>query len=158
MHVLERSLVIHAPVSDVFEFFEDPRNLAKITPNNMNFTIVKMDRPPMRPGFRIKYEIKWLGIGLSWLTTITEYDPGKRFLDVQTRGPYAVWEHEHRFEEVDGETIMRDRVRYQLPFGILGSIVHRLIVRRQLERIFDYRTQRIRKMYEAEKPAPVPAA
>lgn len=155
MYTLERSQTIPAPLEDVFQFFEDPRNLARITPPNMNFRITKMDKPPVRPGFRIKYEIKWLGIGLPWITTITEYEPRRRFLDVQTKGPYATWEHEHTFEQVGRHTVMRDRVRYQLPFGILGSIVHRLIVRRQLEHIFDYRTQRIREMYARDEPAQV---
>jgi hypothetical protein len=150
--------VIPKPISEVFPFFEDPRNLAKITPKGMNFRIKKMDPLPVRPGFRIKYEIKWLGIGLPWLTTITEYEPGVRFVDEQTKGPYAEWVHEHSFEEVEGGTLMRDRVRYRLPFGILGSIVHRLIVRRQLEQIFDYRTERIEKMYAADAPMKAAAA
>jgi ligand-binding SRPBCC domain-containing protein len=156
-YLLERRQLIPRRVSELFEFFEDPRNLAKITPKGMNFRITEMDEPPIRPGFSIKYEIKWLGIGLSWTTAITEYQPGRKFLDVQTKGPYALWEHEHTFKEINGQTLMKDRVRYALPFGILGSIVHRLIVRRQLEHIFDYRAKRIRKMYAARPQVPAEA-
>jgi ligand-binding SRPBCC domain-containing protein len=78
---------------------------------------------------------------------IESFDPPTSFVDVQVRGPYRSWRHEHTFEEHGNRTLMRDRVQYELPFGILGSVAHRLIVARQLRRIFDYRARRIRKLF-----------
>lgn len=139
LYTLERSQVLPAPRADVFAFFEDPRNLGEITPTEMGFKILKMDDLPMRPGFRIKYRIKVFGAPVTWVTKIIEYKAGSRFVDDQMKGPYAVWRHEHRFEDVEGGTLMRDRVQYSLPFGILGRAVHGLLVARQLRYIFDYR-------------------
>jgi len=148
MFTLERAQVIPRPREEVFRFFEDPRNLAEITPKEMGFEIVEIDELPVRPGFRIVYRIKWAGIGLKWVTTISEYDAPNGFADVQAKGPYKYWHHEHTFEDLgDGQTMMRDRVRYELPFGILGAVMHRLVVARQLRRIFDYRARQINTLF-----------
>lgn len=148
MHTLERSQIVPAGRDTIFRFFEDPRNLAEITPKWMGFEIVEIDELPIRPGFRIVYRIKWAGIALKWVTTITDYDAPSGFADVQTSGPYKSWKHEHTFEDIgDGRTLMRDRVRYEMPFGILGAIAHRLVVARQLRRIFGHRARRIKELF-----------
>jgi hypothetical protein len=157
MHVLERATELEAPVSEVFPFFQDPRNLAEITPKWMSFEVVHIDDGGMRAGFKIAYRIKWMGVSLRWITRIKEYDPPHRFLDVQAKGPYKVWRHEHTFEETASGTRMRDLVQYELPFGILGDVAHRLIVRRQLRRIFDYRARRIAKLFAATDSQPASA-
>ena len=150
MHALERTQLIPAPRDELFTFFEDPRNLGEITPPEMGFTILKMDSLPIRPGFRIKYRIKVLGMPVTWVSKITEYEPGVRFADVQVKGPYAYWRHEHTFEDAEGGTVMRDRVQYRLPFGILGNAVNRLLVARQLRYIFDYRARIIGERFAGE--------
>lgn len=149
MYQLERELLIPAPRDQVFAFFENPRNLAKVTPKWINFEDFTREGPPMRVGMRTKHHIKWLGIAIRWTSRIVEYDPPSLFVDAQTGGPYRFWRHEHEFESVDGGTLMRDRVRYELPFGILGHVTHRLIIERQLRGIFDYRARRIKKMFPA---------
>ena len=157
MHVLQRETVLQAPISEVFSFFQDPRNLAGITPNWMEFDVVHIDDGEMRAGFKIAYRIKWMGVSLRWITRIKEHDPPRRFVDIQTKGPYKVWRHEHTFEATVSGTIMRDVVRYQLPFGILGDVAHWLIVRHQLRRIFDYRARRIVKLFAGTDRQPVSA-
>jgi hypothetical protein len=147
MPLLERETIVPAPRPEVFAFFEDPRNLAKLTPQSMDFAIREIDDPPMQPGFRIAYTIKWLSLPIKWVTIFESYDPPTGFTDVQAKGPYRLWRHEHSFEDLGDRTLMRDRVQYELPFGILGSIAHRLIVAGQLKRIFDYRARRIRKLF-----------
>lgn len=151
MHTLERDQLIPVSRDELFAFFEDPRNLGEITPPEMGFEILKMDDLPIEAGFRIKYRIKVFGVPVTWVSKITEYEPGVRFADVQVKGPYAFWQHEHSFEDADSGTIMRDRVQYELPFGILGSAVHGLLVARQLRRIFDYRARIIGERF-AEAP------
>jgi hypothetical protein len=95
----------------------------------------------MRPGTLIEYRLKLHGIPISWRTTIAVWDPPYRFVDVQLSGPYRIWHHTHDFAPApDGDgTLMRDTVRYGLPFGPFGALAHRLLVKRDLERIFDFR-------------------
>lgn len=148
MYKLERDQQVLAPRAELFSFFKDPRNLGEITPPEMGFDILRMDELPIRRGFRIKYKIKVFGAPVTWVSKITEYEPGVRFADVQVKGPYAYWRHEHVFEDARSGTLMRDRVQYQLPFGILGSAVHPA-VRGQLRHIFDYRARIIGERFAA---------
>ena len=80
------------------------------------------------------------GVPIHWRTRIDTWEPPTRFTDFQEQGPYKLWEHTHTFEP-DGEnaSIIHDRVRYAIPYGPLGSLAHVLFVRRDLERIFDFR-------------------
>jgi ligand-binding SRPBCC domain-containing protein len=113
VHLLERSQRIERPVEDVFEFFADARNLESITPAWLHFRIVTPGRIEMRPGALIEYRLRLHGLPLRWLTRIEEWEPGRRFVDVQVRGPYRLWHHSHEFEaEGANATLVRDRVKY----------------------------------------------
>jgi ligand-binding SRPBCC domain-containing protein len=144
---LERAQVIPVPLEVAFGFFEDPHNLRLITPDWLHFRISSIRGTPLDVGTTISYRIQWLGLPITWVSRITEFERNRRFVDAQLRGPYRSWRHEHTFEERDGQTVMRDRVHYELPLGVLGRIAHRLLVRRQLCAIFDYRASQVRRVF-----------
>ncbi len=135
-----------APLEVIFRLFEDPRNLAKITPPWLSFRIVDPDSVRMRQGAEIDYIIRWIGLPMKWKTLITAYHPPTFFADEQARGPYALWHHEHAFEETAQGVVIRDRVRYRLPLGVLGRIAHAAMVKHQLRAIFRYRQKAIAKL------------
>ncbi len=139
-------MVVPLPLEQVFAVFEDPRNLASITPPWLNFSIKSADIQ-LRRGAEIDYTIRWAGVPLSWKTLITEYDPPRLFVDEQARGPYKMWRHRHSFRAIDEGTEIWDRVDYALPFGILGRAAHALLVRRQLQGIFTYRQEALARMF-----------
>jgi len=147
IHTLNREQLIKKPINEVFEFFEKPENLAIITPPSLGFEIITPLPIEMRVGALIDYTIKLQGIRVRWTTMITEYDPPHKFLDVQLKGPYAFWHHTHRFKEVEGGTLMSDRVQYILPFGFLGRLVHALSIEGRLKHIFDYRAKVIEEQF-----------
>jgi len=134
------------PVAEVFAFFEDPRNLARITPPWLNFRILNPESIRMRAGAEIDYVIGWLGLPMKWKTLIVTYDPPRLFIDEQARGPYALWHHEHTFEPTAGGVAIRDRVDYRLPLGVLGRVAHAVMVKRQLLGIFRYRQTAIARI------------
>lgn len=142
-----RSQLIPKPIDEAFLFFEQPENLAGITPPWLDFRIITPRPLVMRQGALFDYTIRVLGIRRRWTTLIAEYDPPHRFVDVQLSGPYSFWHHTHRFEEEGRGTRMHDDVRYILPFGILGRVVHTLMVRRLLNAIFDYRARVIESLH-----------
>ena len=149
IHTLSRETTVPVDQQTAFSFFEDPRNLARITPAWLNFQI---DTPfsGMRKGAVIDYRIRWMGLSLKWKTTITEYQPPHRFVDEQTCGPYALWRHEHLIEPVPGGARIADRVTYAMPVGALGELAHALVVRRQLEEIFNYRQKAVAAYFAGE--------
>jgi ligand-binding SRPBCC domain-containing protein len=144
-YVREWRAVIARPRTEVFRFFSEPSNLSRITPPWLGFTIVGAP-PPMAAGAILDYRVRWLGVPLRWRAFIREFDPPVRFVDVQVLGPYARWEHRHLFLETDGGTRVEDRVTYQLPMGPLGRLAHALIVQRQLDRIWSYRSTKIAEL------------
>ncbi len=154
VYVLERRQRLELPVQRAFEFYAQARNLVAITPPWMGFEVITPGPIEMRPGALIDYRIKLHGIPLRWRTRIAVWKPPVRFIDVQVRGPYALWEHTHTFEP-DGEqaVLISDRVRYAMPLGLLGQSAHAAFVKRDLNRIFDYRERAV-----AERLQPVPAA
>lgn len=153
-YILEHEQFISRPLAEVFPFFADAGNLEAITPEFLNFRILTPRPIPMHPGSLIDYQIKLFGVPLKWRTRIEEFEPPNRFVDVQLRGPYKLWHHTHEFREVEGGTLMTDRVRYQLYLGPLGSLAHTLWVGRTLARIFDHRRQTIERLLCGEPPQP----
>lgn len=143
---LVREQVVERPLEETFAFFAEPRNLAKITPRWLGFSIVELDPGPMREGYRMRYRIHPLGFPSRWTSKITAWDPPHRFVDEQVEGPYRFWRHEHTFRAVDGGTEIRDRVEYALPLGALGRIAHSLLVKWQLQAIFRYRERKVRRI------------
>lgn len=151
-HTLRREQWTPKPIEEVFAFFSDAGNLAAITPPWLGFHILTKGPVRMRRGAEIQYKIGVHGIPMKWTTEIRQWEPPNFFIDVQSKGPYALWHHTHRFEEFQGGTRMRDIVRYRLPFGVMGRLVNALLVGRDVRRIFDYRERRIRELFGGEGP------
>jgi len=158
--VLERRQWVPTPLDETFEFYADPRNLSRITPGWLGFRILGFEpqagstlpadwteAPPMAAGLRIHYSVRPLGFPQRWTSLITEWDPPHAFVDEQVRGPYRSWRHRHEFRSVRGGTELVDRVEYGLPFGPIGRLAHLLLVRRQLESIFDFRARTAAEMF-----------
>ncbi len=144
---LEKVTFVPRRRDEVFAFFSEAHNLERITPPFLKFHILTPGPIPMRAGTLIEYELTLHGVRMRWKTLIEEFVEGEYFVDLQLKGPYKVWRHRHTFEEVEGGTRMTDRVDYELPFGVLGRMVHWLFVRRQVEGIFEYRNEVIGKEF-----------
>lgn len=147
VHVLEREQLVPASLERVVAFFADAANLDEITPPWLRFRILTPLPIEMRSDARIDYQLRLAGIPVHWQTRIAKWEPPHGFVDVQERGPYALWEHSHHFRSCAQGVWMADVVRYALPFGPLGGIAHALGVRSTLAAIFDYRFARIRERF-----------
>jgi len=149
-YVLERSQTVPGDLESVFKFFEDPHNLKEITPPWLSFQVVWASDETVRQGTKIRYNIKWLGLSMKWESLIAEYEKNERFADEMLRGPYKSWYHVHLFKETADGVEISDRVEYRMPFGPLGRLAHWLMVRFQLQAIFNYRTKRINELMGSE--------
>ena len=145
-HSIERSQFVASSVEDSFAFFADAYNLEALTPPWLRFRILTPRPIPMRHGTVIEYVLASHGLPVRWRTEIVEWEPGRRFVDKQVEGPFRLWEHTHAFEERPDGTLIRDTVLYRMPYGPLGEIAHRVLVARDLKRIFDFRRDAVERL------------
>ena len=143
IQTLEREQILPLPPAEAFAFFADALQLEAITPPWLHFRVLTPAPIAMRAGTEIEYRLRLHGLPVRWLTRIEVWEPGRRFVDLQLRGPYSVWHHTHSFTPHPDGTSMRDLVRYALPLGALGRVAGGAFVRRDLERIFDFRREAI---------------
>jgi ligand-binding SRPBCC domain-containing protein len=144
------------PVSleEAWEFFSHPRNLAVMTPEYLNLKFTnELYGDRMYAGQVMTYKVKpLLGIPMFWMTEITHVSEGKFFVDEQRFGPYALWHHQHHFEEIPGGVQMTDLIHYKLPLGPLGDLANGIFVRKQLEGIFEFRFKKVEELFGVWKP------
>ncbi|MEZ5016149.1 MAG: SRPBCC family protein [Flavipsychrobacter sp.] len=136
-------------IEEAWNFFSSPKNLAEITPKNMGFVITSELPPKAYTGQIITYKIGILfSIKTSWVTEITHVEHLSHFIDEQRFGPYSMWHHEHFFTSLpNGNTLMKDKVSYKIPLGILGHLAHVIFVKKQLLNIFKYRFDTLNKKF-----------
>lgn len=148
IYTLHKKQNLPISVDQAWQFLSDPKNLKIITPEYMSFDILsKVDRP-MYPGQIIQYIVTpVLGIKTKWVTEITHVVDRHYFVDEQRYGPYALWHHKHFIKEIDGGVEMEDIIDYKVPFGILGRLVHPILVKPKLEEIFAHRQKKLVELF-----------
>jgi ligand-binding SRPBCC domain-containing protein len=148
--VLERETLVRASLEETFAFFAEATNLERLTPGWLNFHIRSAGPLTMREGLEIDYVIVLHGLPIPWKTRIDAWEPGVRFVDRQTHGPYLWWHHEHRFEATADGTRVIDRVEFVPRLRWITSG----FVRRDVERIFDFRQEKLKEIFAggAERP------
>lgn len=141
---------INTSPDEIWDFIFSPKNLKEITPDYMGFDIMNTHQPAekMYEGMMIGYKVSPLfGIKTTWVTEITHIREKEFFIDEQRIGPYALWHHQHNIQPIEGGVLMTDIVSYQPPFGIIGAMANKLIIRQKLKEIFEYRTKSLEKRY-----------
>lgn len=165
MYQLNRQQWIARPLDEVYEFFERPENLATITPASLDFQLLTPLPVNMQQGRIIDYTIRFLGFRLRWRSIISTHQPPDCFVDEQLKGPYSYWFHRHSFKREKGGTRIIDEVYYAMPVwlpSMLSNVMHRLLVRPELENIFDFRHKRFDLLFNQSQgranDVPVPVA
>ena len=135
-------------IDEAWDFLSDPKNLKTITPDYMGFNILSGADRKMYAGQIIQYIVTPIaGIPTKWVTEITHVQDKEFFVDEQRFGPYSLWHHKHFIKEIPGGVAMEDIVDYKLPMGILGQLAHPIVVKPKLKEIFDYRYQKLIKLF-----------
>ncbi len=153
-HILERRFWLPRPRPEVFDFFADPRSLVALNPPSARLTWLAAPPDRLAAGSVLDFSVRVTGVPLRWRVMVREFDPPYRFVDAQLWGPFARWEHRHRFAEGPERngaagplgTWVEDRVTYRLPLGPLGHVAHALAFGRRIAAVFEYRESRVREL------------
>ena len=138
-------------IKKAWEFFSSAENLAVITPPELGFKVLTpVNDQEIYEGMLIDYKVSPLfNIPMRWQTEISKVDKPYSFTDRQLKGPYKLWEHTHHFFEKENGILMKDRVKYQLPYGVIGRLTHSILVRDKIENIFAYRRQVLNQIFNS---------
>ena len=151
---LHAEQLVPVDLDTTFAFFADAANLQRLTPPWLDFTITSRLPLAMQQGALIDYRLKVHGIPVRWQSVISDWNPPVSFVDEQTRGPYRLWRHIHRFTPRSGGTLVEDDVHYRVPGGRLAN----LFVRRDLTQIFGYRQRALLDALAVTSPGPATLA
>ncbi len=148
-HILKTVQKIPADIYTVWNFFSDPLNLQIITPDSLRFKVISSgNNSKTYQGQIIEYTVRpFLNVPFYWMTEITHINDEVFFVDEQRFGPYQFWHHQHHFKLIDKGVEMIDFVHYRIPLGWIGDILNVLMVRKQLEHIFDFRYRKIEELF-----------
>lgn len=150
MYTLHKEIVVEASVEEAWEFIRNPANLNKITPADMAFKIVTDLPEEMHEGLLVEYRVRIPFMGhCTWLSELKHIVPQHSFVDEQKVGPYSFWYHYHAIEQTDVGVKLIDHVTYDVPFGLLGKLVHTFWIRKTLERVFTYREEQLTRLLTA---------
>ncbi|WP_431158203.1 SRPBCC family protein [Winogradskyella poriferorum] len=148
IYTLHKTQKLPISLDEAWNFLCNPANLSKLTPQEMNMNIISGADRPMYAGQVLQYSVTPLpGFKTKWVSEITQYEEKKYFVDLQLYGPYAFWHHKHFVHEIDGGVEMEDIIDYKVPFGILGRMVHPVLVKPKLESIFNYRREQLELLF-----------
>ena len=147
---IERSTTIARPIGQVFAFYDNPENLRLIMPGTAGVELERLPRD-LRPGAIFGYRLRGWPLELHWEALVSEYEPPARFVNVQSKGRFREWNHEHHFEPVGSSTRVRELLTYQMPHGLVSSVAHKLYVREKLEELVGIGLENVRSALEREE-------
>ena len=149
LYTLYATQTVDKEIDFLWDFFSKPSNLNKLTPEDVQFKIISGKSDDFYAGKIISYKIKpFKLVTLNWITEISQVKEGSYFIDNQISGPYKMWHHEHHFKSNnDGTTEIIDKVKYKVPFYILGRISHKIFIKRKLIKIFNFRQRKINELF-----------
>jgi hypothetical protein len=141
---LHAELRLELPVDEVFPFFADPRNLERLTPPWLHFSVLGASSAQLAAGTTIDYRLRIHGFPLRWRSLISVWEPPYRFVDEQVIGPYRLWRHLHSFEPDGDATLARDWVEYAAPGG---PLTRKLLIDPDVRRIFAFRARALIEVF-----------
>ena len=145
-----KSTLLNCGIEELFEFHRDTSNLEKVSPQNLDVKIIKMDEVPMEQGSEVELKISKFGIGIKWKIKILHLEPPNLISDLQEKGPFKHWLHNHRFEKTERGTLMTDEIFFMPPLGVLGIPLVPFI-KLNLNNMFEYRHKRMKEIFGNEK-------
>jgi len=134
----EYKLVVPNSLEEVWNFHNSAKALVALTPPQRRIRAL-VDDLEVRDGALHVFQFVQFGLPMVWKARISEVDPPNGFTDTAEQSPFPFWRHRHAFLEVSEGTLIHDQLEYQAPGGPLSGLIDRLVVQRDLDRLFAFR-------------------
>jgi hypothetical protein len=123
----------------LYQWHMRPGAFERLLPPWEDVRVLERQGEPSEPGFRVVLSVPLGPVSKRWVAEHRDVEPGRMFRDVQIEGPFARWEHTHRFQKSGSGSLLEDEVLFDLPFAGLGRALGGKTAIRTLERLFRYR-------------------
>ncbi|WP_425616109.1 TIGR01777 family oxidoreductase [Anatilimnocola sp. NA78] len=138
-HIFERRSQLPVSAAEAYAWHVRPGAFERLSPPWEKVKVLKREGT-IESGGTVEIAVPIGPMKVRWLARHHDFVSGQEFHDTQVTGPFAKWEHTHRFEAKSGsESTLLDHIEYQLPAGGLGDFFGSGSIRHKLESMFAYR-------------------
>lgn len=153
VRIFTRTTPVETSAAALFDWHEAPGAFERLTPPGEPVKVLR-HVGGIRDGAQVSLRVGPWPFSLRWDLEHRDYRAGESFTDVQVRGPFKSWRHVHRMSATGPDRcVLEDRIEYEMPFGMLGTLAARLFFDRKLRRLFDYRHQVTRDAFRPPRGA-----
>jgi ligand-binding SRPBCC domain-containing protein len=145
---IEKSIVIEAPAEKVFDFMTDIDKIVETQPPEMEMTVLSRDKGPVRVGSKVKLRVKAGGQVWEVEEETIELVKNRRHVHRQKSGGLKKLEATDLFEPTGKGTKLTTILEYELPYSLLGKVIDKLKVRKDLEKSVDYSMKKTKELTE----------
>lgn len=142
--------IVKAPVQQVWDFHNRPDAFRLLTPPEENIQILTKDMT-LRKGAIHEFVTKQFGMKVRWKARLTEVTPPNRFIDEAIKSPFKSWKHTHEFEDIEGDTIIRDIIEYEAPGWIFRNLIDQLFINDKINNLIRFRHHNFHDLLESHK-------
>jgi ligand-binding SRPBCC domain-containing protein len=146
----ESTVEIRCRQADLFEYLARPANLIRISPPQLNLTVVEAPER-LTLGSRLTVRGRRSGVSQTMITEVTAFEPVTLLAETLHSGPFRRFTHARRLVGNDDLVRLTDYVDFEPPGGFLGLVMTRSVIEKYFADLFTYRGLRLRE--ELEPPA-----
>ena len=139
MEQFEQRLTLPISSAELFEWHRRPGAFERLGPSWQRLEIVSRSGGTVEDGARLHFRAYEGPLWINWVARHEDFEPGRQFVDVAERSPFAAWRHVHAFESVEQGAQLIDRVSYRLPLHPISRVVAGFAVRKTLTQMFRQR-------------------
>ena len=98
----------------------------------------------------VRWRGKHFGLWLTHTSKIVKMEKPHCFVDLMIRGHFTYFVHKHEFEQRSDYVIMKDELLYKVPYGWLGKLFDKLLLKNHLRQFLKHRNAQIKSRIENE--------
>ncbi len=101
-------------------------------------------------GDETTWAARFFGLPFRLTTRIEDFDRPHRFTDVMCKGLFQHFGHVYTFQtRGPNQTLLVDEFSFESPFGPLGLLLDRIVLRPQMQRVANARVQFLKRIAES---------